>query len=112
MICEFAETIRKQFRKGDVVGRIGGDEFAALMPFSEMDSLQKKVRKLSQSLDRDYECGGVRLHCSASIGVAVSPEEGEDFDTLYKNADVALYQTKKHGKNGYTIKGITQRGRK
>lgn len=45
--------------------------------------------------------GGSRFHITASIGVSIYPENGEEADTLLKNADVALYHIKRHGKNGY-----------
>ncbi|MCB6367156.1 sensor domain-containing diguanylate cyclase [Intestinibacillus massiliensis] len=105
VIRMFADTVRQHFRKGDVIGRIGGDEFAAFLPVPDAGWAAKKAEELSRALHVAYESGGMRWEVSASIGVAVAPRDGRDFDTLYRNADAALYCTKKRGKDGYTIFG-------
>lgn len=103
VICAFAKTIQSRIASDAFAGRIGGDEFVAFMPFREMSQLQEKIEDLSQALDRDYVIGNLSLHSTASIGAAAAPKDGADFDTLYRNADAALYQTKERGKNGFTI---------
>lgn len=101
ILIEFAHTIKEQFRDGDVVGRIGGDEFVAFMPVKEMADARKKARELSNSLCLAVDTDAGTCSITASIGVSVSPEAGRDFETLYKNADAALYETKKRGKRGF-----------
>lgn len=103
VICAFAKTIRARIPADAVAGRIGGDEFAVFMPFDEPGQLQETIKALSHALNRDYVIGSLSLHSTASIGAAAAPKDGIDFDTLYRNADAALYQTKERGKNGYTI---------
>lgn len=103
VICAFAKTIRARIPADAVAGRIGGDEFVVFMPFNEPGQLQETIKALSHALNRDYVIGNLSLHSTASIGAAVAPKDGIDFDTLYRNADAALYQTKERGKNGYTI---------
>lgn len=102
-IKEFASIIKMHFRTEDVLGRIGGDEFAAFIPAPDADWIEGKAKELSQALQKactkDDKCWSM----SASIGVSAAPRDGRDFDTLYQKADAALYQTKKRGKNGYTI---------
>ena len=103
VIREFTQTIRRHFESGDVLGRIGGDEFAAFLPVPEERFAADKVKELSRDLDRAYAHDGKSWHISASIGVAFAPRDGSDFTSLYQNADAALYQTKARGKNGFTL---------
>lgn len=103
VITDFAKKIKKQFREQDIVGRIGGDEFAVCVPVPERDWAEARAGMLSQTLYYKFTDNQKSCHISASIGVAISPEAGTNFETLYQNADTALYQTKEKGKNGYTI---------
>lgn len=103
VIIDFADRVRKQFREGDIVGRIGGDEFAVFVPVPSKDWVAAKAKALSQTLQYAYSNEQKKCCVSASIGVAVSPEAGTNFETLYQNADSALYRTKKQGKNGYSL---------
>ncbi|RGY99685.1 sensor domain-containing diguanylate cyclase [Clostridium sp. AM58-1XD] len=103
-IRRFTEIIRDHFRKNDILGRIGGDEFAAFIQVPDESWVNKKAEELSAALNTVCISGEARWEMSASIGVAISPEDGTDFDTLYQNADGALYQTKQRGKNGFTVR--------
>lgn len=103
VITDFANKIKKQFRKQDIAGRIGGDEFAVCVPVPDSNWAEARAGMLSQTLYYEFSDNQKSCHISASIGVAISPEAGINFETLYQNADIALYQTKEKGKNGYTI---------
>lgn len=103
VITDFAQKIKRQFREQDIVGRIGGDEFVVFVPISGEEWAQTKAKLLSQTLHYEFLSNDKSCLISASIGVAISPEAGTNFETLYQNADTALYQTKENGKNGYTI---------
>lgn len=105
VLVEFARTLRAQFRDGDVVGRIGGDEFVAFMRVSGQDAAEKKAADLVAVLRRVVTTEAGSCPVSASIGVALAPNAGREFETLYKNADAALYQTKARGRDGYTVFG-------
>jgi len=86
-----------------VLGRVGGDEFAAFIPAPDSEWVEDKAKELSNALRVTCTEGGKNWEMSASIGVSIAPIDGNDFDTLYQKADAALYQTKQRGKNGYTI---------
>lgn len=104
-IRTFTDILRQHFRSEDVLGRIGGDEFVAFIPIPDMEWMENKAKELSSALHVTCVDGTSSWNMSASIGIAVAPESGTDFEMLYKNADVALYMTKKKGKNGFTIYG-------
>ena len=89
------------FRATDIVGRIGGDEFLVLMRNITPDAETKK-READKLLTffRDFKVGEyVQYRCTASIGGAVFSQDGGDFEELYKAADNAMYESKRHGKN-------------
>ena len=98
-LVSMAAKIKKCFREQDVVGRIGGDEFFAFMSDLPANShLEERAEKLLmeiQEVCNPYSDLGV----SASIGVSVYPKDGPTLDEMYSQADYALYQAKKDGKN-------------
>lgn len=101
VIKTFAKTIRQHFRKDDLIGRIGGDEFAAFITVSDEEWVREKAAELLKALEQLHCIGEKSWKITASIGVAVAVDS--DFGTFYKNADDALYQSKKGGRNRYTI---------
>ena len=103
VLIDFSNTIRSQFRESDVVGRIGGDEFVAFLPVRDREAAEKKVRELMEALSRTVNTDRGVCSITASIGVALSPQAGTDFEKLYRCADIALYQAKKKGKNRFAF---------
>ena len=103
VIADFAHVLKNQFNEQDIVGRIGGDEFVAFIPVHNYEQVERKGAQLVKVLHHNYLEKDVVCPISTSIGVAIAPDAGTDFEQLYKNADRALYQTKKNGKNGFTI---------
>ena len=91
-----AEFLRGHFRGTDIVGRLGGDEFMALMEgVDSREKLRQALSRLKSGLSR-LHAGEVRVGCSA--GAVLFPTDGDSFDALYKGADVALYDAKRAGK--------------
>ena len=89
-------------RKGDFLARLGGDEFTVLLEdINDADDAAQVSRKLLEVIQQPYWVHGHTVHVSASIGVAMFPNDGDDSDTLLKNADVAMYRAKEAGKNVY-----------
>lgn len=103
VIMDFSKILKRYFKNKGIVGRIGGDEFAVFVPFSSKEWIEKTARELVSILHHDFSDGEKWCSISASIGVAVAPEAGTEFETLYKNADFALYHTKENGKDGFTV---------
>lgn len=102
-IIRFTQTIRRYFQEGDILGRIGGDEFAAYVLAPSEEWARNKARELSEVLNMDCTQQALSCHISASIGVAFSSDAQNNFELLYQFADKALYQTKQRGKNGFTV---------
>lgn len=95
-----ADKLRSSFRDTDIVARFGGDEFCMFMRAisSENTALSKAMELCAEINQMQVGEGGCRL--SVSMGIAVSSEsEAISFDVLYKNADLALYESKKGGRN-------------
>jgi diguanylate cyclase (GGDEF)-like protein len=86
----------------DVVARIGGDEFTILLTdIRNMQDPAKVAQRLLSVLSEPFIIGDHEVFITASVGIAVYPSDGKDIDTLPINADVAMYEAKKHGKNNY-----------
>ncbi len=100
-LIDLAAEIKSSFRETDVVGRIGGDEFFALMRNVPGDSvILRKAQELLDTIQEvceDYE----GLNLSSSIGISMYPQDGTTLDELYAQADGALYEAKRKGKNRF-----------
>lgn len=105
----FAEIIRKHVQKDAVIGRVGGDEFVVFLTVPDSEWTEEKAQELSEALDTVHTKASASWHMSASIGVALSPQDGEQFELLYRHADQALYQRKQQGKNGFTRYGVDRK---
>ncbi|MDO5562292.1 MAG: diguanylate cyclase [Synergistaceae bacterium] len=104
MLSDAAAAIRKVFRSADIVGRLGGDEFMALMKdIPTRESVEKKATELISALQFSSGEGDNMLELTTSVGVSVFASGEQDFGSLYGEADTALYRSKMNGKNCYTI---------
>lgn len=109
VLTEVASKLQLVFNENDVIGRLGGDEFAVLLVIpavmtSQSEKLiREKANLVNDLLRTEYGDDEVTIHVSASIGIARCPDAGEDFQSLYQNADKALYYSKEHGKNQFTF---------
>src|SRR5581483_6085957 len=91
-------------READVVGRQGGDEFIVLLPgLGGGEAAARAAAQAVQAMRQPFALGERELLVSCSIGVAVFPHGGEDFDTLLRNADTAMYAAKDAGRDGYRL---------
>ena len=93
-------SIGALFRSTDIIGRAGGDEFIIFLKgISDPDAIRKEAKKV-EDFFKDFKAGEyTKYAATASIGVAIYPQEGADFESIYKAADQALYKAKKRGKN-------------
>ncbi|GIZ52496.1 putative bifunctional diguanylate cyclase/phosphodiesterase [Noviherbaspirillum aridicola] len=102
LLQQVAQRMRSNLRKGDTLARVGGDEFALLLPeVKRRDDAATIAQKFLWSLEQPFELGGQVVHLSASIGIALFPEDGTTMEDLLRHADIAMYQVKVAGKNGH-----------
>ena len=100
VIRSLGQQIGAIFRATDIVGRAGGDEFIIFLKnITDADAVRKEAKKV-EDFFKDFKAGEyVKYSATASIGVAIYPQEGADWESIYKAADQALYKAKKRGKN-------------
>ena len=99
-----AGILKEMFKGGDVIGRIGGDEFLVYMrnleSISDADEMAGNIVKQVR-YDLDFE--GQPIHVTCSVGVAVYPYHGKNYEELFEKADRAVYTVKANGKDGYRV---------
>ena len=104
VILDVALSLQKVFRKTDILGHIGGDEFLVLMKnIPDQKIIDEKCLALRKILKRSYTQGNETVNVSASLGIAISPNHGQNYKTLFEHADAALYEVKRRGKNNHLI---------
>lgn len=105
-----AERLVATVREEDTVARLGGDEFLlSLWHVSGIDYAASVASRAIEVLSQPYNIDGTIVSITTSAGVGIYPDHGEDAETLMKNADLALYEAKRGGKNAYRISTITSR---
>jgi diguanylate cyclase (GGDEF)-like protein/PAS domain S-box-containing protein len=102
MLCQVAEHIAGCLREEDTVARLGGDEFVVVLPdIADEAGAAAVAQKLTLALAPPMQLDGHTIHCTASIGIALYPRDGEDAEALMKNADTAMYAAKRAGRNAH-----------
>ncbi len=97
-----SQRIQHELRAGDVAGRIGGDEFTALLPgLGARDEAAVLAERLCNTLSQPFQIGDCELMISASIGIAAYPLDGDNPQTLIANADAAMYVAKSEERNAW-----------
>ncbi len=100
-IHQFARALERSIRQRDVAARIGGDEFLILLPgissFDSRKQIESIISRIQETLREGWLIDGKRFSPTCSIGSALYPEDGNEFDELIQKADKALYEAKKKG---------------
>jgi len=102
LLRKVADRLKSALRDGDLVARLGGDEFVVLQSGARQpEAAEGLAIRLVDLISRAYAVDGHMLHIGASVGIALSPDDGHDPDILFKNADLALYRAKAEGRSCY-----------
>ncbi len=104
VLATIGEIIRNNFKGMDVTGRIGGDEFMVFANnIVKTENAERLAEKVEAQVIHAFDGSELEGKVSMSIGIAACPQQGKDFDTLYKHADEALYYVKEHGKASWRL---------
>jgi diguanylate cyclase (GGDEF)-like protein/PAS domain S-box-containing protein len=99
-----AGRLQSCVRRSDTLARLGGDEFTILLPdLSDPEDAALISQKVIDELRRPLTVGGQEVRATASIGIALYPNDGSEAESLVKHADIAMYHVKTAGKNGYAF---------
>ncbi len=98
------KRLQSSLRPHDLLARMGGDEFTILVPdVGDKAHVANIAERVLRIFGEPFNVGGRLLPVQVSIGVAVHPDDGDDADELFKNADTAMYQAKAAGRNTYVV---------
>ena len=100
VLATLGKRIRTEFRVTDIIGRTGGDEFIIFLKDLKDDAVIEREAGRVAGFFKDFTVGTYTKYSpTASIGAAIFPRDGSDYESMYKAADTALYKAKKRGKN-------------
>jgi len=104
LLLEMSQRLTHCVREDDTVARLGGDEFTMIL--SELRQAEDAIhvaQKILDAVQQPMTVAGMTIELSASIGIALYPEDGFDVETLLRNADSAMYRAKESGRNNYQL---------
>jgi diguanylate cyclase (GGDEF)-like protein/PAS domain S-box-containing protein len=104
LLCTVARRMRESAREVDTIARLGGDEFAIVQPdLATAEGAVALAERLVGALAEPLDLLNERVVTTASIGIALCPDDGEDAEVLLRHADLALYRAKSLGRNGFQL---------
>ncbi|KWT90525.1 bifunctional diguanylate cyclase/phosphodiesterase [Candidatus Magnetominusculus xianensis] len=102
LLVEASQRLLSNVRKSDTVARMGGDEFTIILSNIARDKYAVSVaNKIIDAISKPFHLNGHECSVGVSIGVSIFPNDAADADVLLKNADIAMYQVKERGRNGF-----------
>ncbi|MBI3729098.1 MAG: EAL domain-containing protein [Burkholderiales bacterium] len=101
LLVELAKRLVAAMRENDTISRLGGDEFILLLTGVDEHKVEQVVQKLMQVVNTPFHLGEYDLNVTASMGIAIYPNDGIDLEMLSRNADAAMYRAKREGRNSY-----------
>ena len=101
LLVEMARRLRRTVRDRDTVARLSGDEFVLILPGANAQGAARVASKMQEAARAPVQLGHHELSVSPSMGIALFPEHGEDFESLIQAADTAMYRAKAEGRNNF-----------
>lgn len=102
VLWQVADRLQLTLRKGDTVARVGGDEFVLVFTDQEhKDIIFRAMQRILRTLGEPLNVENRELNITCSAGISIYPQDGQDVETLLKNADTAMYRAKDHGRNNF-----------
>jgi diguanylate cyclase (GGDEF)-like protein/PAS domain S-box-containing protein len=101
LLKQVAGALAAQLREGDTLARLGGDEFIVLLENVNADGAAHVAEKLVTMFEQPFLVADYELFVTGSVGISLFPADASDLNILIRNADVAMYQAKARGRNGY-----------
>jgi diguanylate cyclase (GGDEF)-like protein/PAS domain S-box-containing protein len=99
VLVRVARALESVMREQDLIGRLAGDEFMALLNNTGRAEAKRVASRILEQISKIASVEGRSVSVSASVGIAVFPEDGTSFDALFRASDSAMYTAKQHGKN-------------
>jgi len=104
LLAAFADRLKQNVRHGDIIARWGGDEFIVAIEVSDFHhGISHFCKKQLEAIAQPFSLDGREWNVTASIGVSVFGDDAKNADELIRNADMAMNQAKRHGKNCYEV---------
>ncbi|MGV3770472.1 MAG: putative bifunctional diguanylate cyclase/phosphodiesterase [Sphingobium phenoxybenzoativorans] len=103
LLCAVSEKLAEALDGRGHVARFGGDEFVLICPETGRETARAIAADVMDHFQHSFEVSGHNLNITASIGIAIGPQDGRDMDELMQHADVALYEAKRDGRNRAVI---------
>jgi diguanylate cyclase (GGDEF)-like protein len=105
LLKETALRLKSSLRDTDILARLGGDEFAIIQigDADQVEAARSLANRIVDLIAQPYDLDGGKVTVSASIGIALAPNDGDEPNELLKKADIALYRTKAEGRNGFNF---------
>jgi diguanylate cyclase (GGDEF)-like protein/PAS domain S-box-containing protein len=103
LLVAVAGRFKATLREPDTLCRMGGDEFVLLLPGTDATGAAHVAQKLTQLMQRPHHLGVHEITITPSIGIAMFPEDGPDFEVLARCADAAMYRAKQGGRNDFAF---------
>ncbi|HEY9031481.1 MAG TPA: EAL domain-containing protein [Kangiella sp.] len=104
LLRKVTKRILVALREHDTFARLGGDEFVIMLEdVEDRDAIVNVLDRVRHALDTPITLGRNQVYITPSLGVAIYPDDGDDAEDLLKKADMAMYNSKKHGKNTYSF---------
>ena len=101
LLLEISQRLRTSLQDNATLSRHSGDDFVALLPHTSQNEAAKLCTRLVDVLAQPVQVAGQEIFVTASIGIAISPDDGQQLDALLKNAETAMYRVKEDGRNTY-----------